>query len=391
MPYSLEWKGSPNFTPGNQTQAYYGQPRSITAGAGHWWNTPEAGATHDGVVSIFLNAARQASAHAVLSARRVTEMVRDHDTAWCTNNANPFTYAIEVDPRIMWKWQAGVSQEQRNLGNEIFETLAEYIADKRYHNIPWKPHKTWFSTQCNPIHWNEVNIRAQQIRAAKDAPPPIPEWIKNLQDIQDVKLQVLLPSAPIINLNNGQQVGSPIPQGTWIDIAKSTKVGGKEYYISSYSITNSLPNGIEKGFLGIPAPVPNPNPSPPKPEPEPEWLKNWTDIVDIDMYTRKESVEVVNLLDGSTTVSIRNKGTKIAIASSTEWMGQKYCITKYSTDKKLPHGIRLVDLDIKPLEPVVDPIQPPEPKPVDPAPTTDALIRENNSLLKQIWERIRGN
>lgn len=460
MAYKLEWNPSPNFTPGNQTQAYYGQPRSVKFGAGHWWNTPEAGATHDGVVSIFKNTARQASAHAVVSAGRVTEMVRDWDTAWCTNNANPYTYAIECDPRIMWRWQAGVSQAQRDLGNAIFETLAEYIADKRYHAIEWRPHNYWWQTQCNPIRWGEVMVRAQQIRAQKDAPvqaewqrnfkdiadetlvikrdgAPLrnlanvvevvktfnkgteihisaetrvngnryllteyarangtgqgfdeyelepkpaaqPEWIRNLQDIADTKLMVLAASAPIIDLNSGQPVGSPIPQGTWIDIAKLTVVGGKTYLISKYSVDNAMPNGILKDALGIPAPVPDPNPAPPKPAPEPTWLDKWQDIADLKMYTRQDNVEVVNLLDGSTTTRIAAKGTEIEIASSTEWMGQKYLITKYSTDKKLPHGIRLVDLDIKPVDPSTDPL------PADPDKSVDDIIRENNSLLKQI-------
>lgn len=466
MSYRLEWNASPNYTPGSQTKAFYGRPRSIDAGAGHWWNTPEAGATHDGVVSIFKNPARQGSAHAVLSAGRVTEMVRAHDTAWTTGSANPYTYSIEVDPRIMWKWQGGVSAAQRKLGSQIFETLAEYLADKRYHNLPWYPHKRWMNTQCNPIPWGEVMIRAKQIRAAKDTPAPKPpavrevsrqkysplnkmlfttditlqriptgakadnkvfkkndeidiaqlltmsdgskwyrtkyssdneigtgfpasslkqkppaqpEWIKNLKDINDVKLMVMSASAPIYDLNTGKQVGSPIPQGTWIDIAKQTVVGGKTYLISKYSADNAMPNGILKDMLGVPVP----KPEPPKPAPEPEWLKNWQDINDIFMYTRKEHVEVVNLLDGSTTTTIEAKGEKIAIASSTEWMGQKYLITKYSTDKKLPHGIRLVDLDIKPVDPNPTPIPP------DPERSVDDIIRENNSLLKQILKMLQ--
>lgn len=463
MGYQKNWIASPNFTPGAQTQAFYGRPRTIEFGAGHWWNTPEAGATHDGVVNIFTNPARQASAHAVVSDGRVTEMVRDHDTAWCTNNANPYTYAIELDPRVMWRWQAGVSQAQRDLGNRIFETAAEYLADKRYHALQWYPHNRWWQTQCNPINWNEIMIRAQQIRAAKDAPaapaitetarenynptkkmiftraitlqripsganadtkvfaagseidiaqlltmsdgskwyrtsfsatnnigngfpansltnvaPTPPEWQRNLQDITDVKLMVLQASAQIFDLNTGNPVGNPIPQGTWIDIAKQTTVGGKVYMISQYSAAQAMPNGILKDVLGIPAPEPDPNPTPPKPAPEPDWLSKWQDITNIDMYTRQANVEVVNLLDGKTVGTIADKGTKVAISSSTEWMGQKYLITEYSTTKKLPHGIRLVDLDIKPVAPVETPI------PADPNKSVDDVIRENNSLLKQL-------
>lgn len=464
MSYKLEWKPSPNYTPGSQTKAFYGRPRTIDFGAGHWWNTPEAGARHDGIVSIFLNPARQAAAHAVVSAGRVTEMVRSGDTAWCTNNANPYTYAIELDPRVMWKWQSGKTTAQKQLANQIFETVSEYIADKKFHNLTWYPHKKWFATQCNPILWTEIAKRAKQIYAAKHAPkptvswvklpkpiklvalrdtriyelpavkaigdtikkgtavdiasktsggswyrsaystakglnqglkasdfaeklpePPKPEWIRNLVDIADVKLMVLVAQAVIYDLNTGKPVGSPIAQGTWVDIAKQTTVGGKVYLITKYSVDNAMTNGLLKSDLGIPVPVPEP----PKPQPEPSWLDKWQDIVDTDMYTRKDAVEVVNLLDGKTTTTIPTKGTKVAIASSTEWMGQKYMITKYSTDKKLPHGIRLVDLDVKPVDPSTEPI------PEDPNKPVDDLIRENNSLLKailsllqKIWDKI---
>lgn len=469
MSYKKQWIPSPNFTPGPQTQAIYGRPRTIELGAGHWWNTPEAGATHDGVVNIFQNPAREASAHAVLSKERVTEMVRAWDTAWTTGRANPYTYSIEVDPRIMYKWGWGnPTRTQKALGHAIFETLAEYIADKNYQNLTWYPHKRWADTQCNPIHWNEVMIRAKQIHAAKNAKPTIswlpmdqprklvaevdvrvydlkqqkfvgetikkgtvidfktksadgkwlrsrystenkldhglprdkmaelaplkPEWIRNLKDIKDIKLMVLTASATIYDLNNPSQiVGSPIPQGTWIDVAKQTLVKGETYLISSYSVTNAKPHGILQSELGLPKPEPVPEPTPEPTDPEPEWLKNWQDIVDIAMYTRQSDVEVVNLLDGSTADIIKQKGTKVDIASSTEWMGQKYLITAWSTDNKKPHGIRLVDLDIKPVPDNSDPI------PEDPDKPVDDLIRDNNSLLQQIlallqkiWNFITG-
>lgn len=461
MSYKLEWKASPNYTPGSQTQAFYGQPRSIKFGAGHWWNTPEAGATHDGVVNIFLNPARQGSAHAVLSDGRVTEMVRATDTAWTTNNANPYTYSIETDPRIMWKWTS--SGANKALGERIFNTLCEYIADKGFHNLTWYPHNHWWQTQCNPIRWNEVMAGAKAVwqqkygtpaptwrpmdtprhllakedlrvinlstnqpvgnaikkgtdidfrekkeqngqlylrskystdaglnygidyRSLEELPAPVPEWQKNLKDITAVKLMVLSATAPIYNLNDTRlQVGSPIPQGTWIDFTKQTTVGGKVYLISSYSATNAMPNGILKTDVGIPATNPGTTPTP-----EPEWLKNWQDIADVTMYARAD-IEVVNLLDGSTVTTIA-KGTAVEIASATEWHGQKYLITKYSTEKKAAAGIRVVDLSANPVEDTSEPI------PEDPDQPVDDLIKENNSLLKQIlallqkiWDKITG-
>lgn len=354
MGYRIEWKPSPNFTPGNQSQAYYGRPRTIEFGAGHWWGSPTAGYSHAGVVNTFLNPARQASAHAVVSEGLVTEMVRPHDISWATNNANPFTVSIELKP---------------NMTPGDKETCAEYIADKGWHNLPWRPHNTWWNTACNPLPWGEIMTRAKQIHAAKHAPAPAPtpEWIRNLVDIQDVKLQVLVASTTVINLNTGQPVGSPIPQKTWVDFAKKTVVGGKTYLISNYSVTNAMPNGILEAHVGLPTPTP-------PVEDKPEWLKNWEDIADVTMYARADS-DVVNLITGATVGTVK-RGTPVDVASATTWHGQQYFITKYSTDKKLPHGMRVLDLDMKPVDPV--------PTPIPPAVPNEELIKE----IKGLWQKI---
>lgn len=456
MSYRLEWTPSPNFTPNAQTQAFYGRPRVIQFGAGHWWGDPNAGYGHQGVVNTFLNPARQASCHAVVSAGRVTEMVRQQDTAWCTNNANAFTYAIELKP---------------NMTAEDRETVAEFIADKGFHNMEWLPHKTWFATACNPLPWAEIRARAIQIYNAKHntpapaptpappatatierhvfaegirsfvvnkntnlwafnsnawagikavkafnagervdiygyavnknlnatylltkysydngimngfnqadmtlyvapapapVPPVAPEWQRNLKDITPVKLMVLVAQTQIVNLNDLSNI-KPLGQGTWVDFTKSTTVQGVEYLISSYSASQAMPNGIKKSDVGLPVVTP-------PVDDKPEWVKNWQDIVDVVMYARVDA-PVVNLLDGTTTTTIK-RGTKIEIASSTEWHGQKMLITKYSTDKKLPHGIALADLDMKPVEET--------PKPIPPVVPIDDVIRETNAIVKVI-------
>lgn len=456
MRYALEWRPSPNYTPNSQVRSVYGRPRTIEFGAGHWWGDPNAGYSHQGVVNTFLNPARQAAAHAVVSAGRVTEMVRPEDAAWCTNNANPFTVAIELKP---------------NMTAADKETCAEYIADKGWHNLPWRPHNTWWQTACNPLPWGEIMARAQQIwrdkhqtpapaptpappatatierhvfaegirtfivnkdtnlwafnsatwggiKAVKGfkagdrveiygyavnknlnatyfltkysydngimngfnqadmtlyvppapvpTPPVAPEWQRNLRDIAPVKLMVLPAQTQIVNLNDLTSI-KPLGQGTWVDFTKITTVQGKEYLISSYSATNGMPNGILKSDVGLPTPEP-------PVEDKPEWVKNWQDIADVDMYARVDA-PVVNLLDGKTTTTIK-RGTKIAIASATEWHGQKYLITKYSTDKNLPHGIALADLDLKPIEA--------DPAPVPPVQSTDDLIKETNAIVKAI-------
>jgi hypothetical protein len=453
MSYRLEWVASPNFTPASQVQRYYGRPRTIEFGAGHWWGDPNAGYSHQGVINTFLNPARQASAHAVISEGRVTEMVRSGDVAWATNNANPYTVAIELKPNM-------------TAGDKY--TCAEYIADKGWHNLQWKPHKTWWNTGCNPLPWGEIMQMAKDIwnqkhnapaptpspvkadiewvklanplkmvctkqptklwnfnqtawggfgNGVKDfnkgdqidiygkainktlgatylvtqysfdkkiangfnqadlepyvAPAPVaPEWQRNLVDIEDVKLTVLpAEGTQVVNLNDLSNI-TPLAKGTVVDIAKKTVVNGKTYLLSAYSVANLLPNGLLADHLGVPA-------QPPVNE-KPEWLENWEDITDKKMYTRVKA-PLVNLLDGSTIKEI-DINTEVEIASATTWHGQKYMITKYSTDKQEPRGIALVNLDN-------DPIKDPE-APIPPAPTQPTL-EERVSILEKLYTLIK--
>lgn len=440
MSYTIRpFKQSPNYTPNAQTAAFYGQPRIIKFGAGHWWDDPSRFPSFDGVINTFMNPARQASANAVVGDGVVQEMVRDVDTSWATNNANPYTFSIETDPQIYWMWNAGGDKAK---AQRIFDTLCEYIADKGYHNLQWFPHNHWWQTACNPINWQAVMDGAKAVWQRKYGQPAVretsrdvynptkkfvvvrecilenipfggkvgdkvykvgeqidikqrltmsdgsvwyrtpyssdnelatgfrdmnideyvekPEWQRNLKDITPVKLTVLVAQTPLVNLNDGSTI-KQLGQGTVIDFVKTTTVGGVEYLLSSYSATNAMPNGIKRADVGVPA-------QPPVNE-KPEWLKNWQDIEDVKMYARADT-DLVNLEDGST-IKVIPRGTEIAVASTTEWHGQKYAITEYSTSKQLGQGIRIDDLDMKPVG---------DGTPTEPAPE-QPTIEENVSWL----------
>lgn len=438
MSYNLlPFRQSPNYTPASQTPAFYGRPRTIEFGAGHWWDNPDLYPSFNGVVNAMMNPARQCSPHAVVGDGVVQPLVRPEDTSWCTASANPYTVSIETDPQIMRKWWGGDTAK----GERIFQTISEYIADMGWHNLPWKAHNQFpnQSTQCNPIDWGQVMARAKQIwneKHAAPAPTPpaqnadivweqlptpviyvtnkqptklwnfnqtnwsgfgngvkdfaqgdqivvfgkatnktlnrvylvtqysfekkitngfntvdltvyippaptpvVPEWQRNLKDITPVKLMVLPAQTAIVNLNDGSVI-KQLGQGTYIDFTKSTVVGGVEYLISSYSATQAMPNGIKRADVGVPA-------TPPANE-KPEWLQNWQDITDVKMYTRADT-DLVSLEFGAT-IKVIPRGTEVEIASTTEWHGQKYAITKYSTDNKLGQGIRIDDLDMKPVD-----------------------------------------
>lgn len=447
MSYTLlPFKQSPNYTPGSQTKAFYGRPRTIEFGAGHWWDDPARYPSFSGVVNTLMNAARQASAHAVVGDGRVQPLVRPGDTSWATGSANPFTVSIECDPQIIYMWRAG---GDKNKAKRIFETLAEYIADMGWHNLTWYPHKKWMQTGCNPIDWGSVMTRAKAIYKAKHAPKPttpkvswskmdtprqmlaavdlkvvdlntnktigdtikkgtaidfaskatvngkaylrskysteknlnqgieqsklvekpapVPEWQKNLKTISPVKLMVLVKQTPIVDLNTLKTI-KQLGQGTYVDFTKSTTVKGVEYLISSYSATQAMPNGIKRADVGVPA-------KPPVSE-KPEWLLNWQDIADVKMYARADT-DLVNLENGDT-IKVIPRGTEIAVASTTEWHGQKYAITEYSTEKKLGQGIRIDDLDMKPVSDGPD---------IPPAPTQPTL-EDRVSWLEKAFNAI---
>lgn len=437
----LPFRQSPNYTPAGQTRAFYGRNPSRDEGAGHWWDDPTRFPSFSGVVATLMNPARQASAHDVVGDGVVQPLVRKEDTSWATGNANPFTYSIETDPQIIYRWRAGGDKAK---ADRIYNTLCERIADVSMHDKVWRPHKYWMQTGCNPIEWADVMAGAKAIWQKKygtpkpsftwipmdvprkmitnvdlyvvdvstgknvgsvikkgttidlatkttvngvlyvrsvystnqglnngidysklvEVPKPVPEWQKNLVDITPVKLMVLPAQTPIVDLNTNAVI-KQLGQGTWIDFSKKTTVGGKVYLISSYSATNAMPNGILQSDVGVPA-------NPPANE-KPEWLKNWQDIADVDMYARADT-DLVNL-DNGLTIQVIPRGTKVRIASTTEWHGQKYAISEYSTSKGIGNGIRIDDLDLKPIE---------SNEPVEPSPTQPTIEDNVNWLVKAV-------
>lgn len=412
--YTKNWVASPNFTPGNQTAAFYGRIREILGGAGHWWNWPRSGASHDGIVSYMANRARQAAPHAVLSDRRVTEMVRDWDTAWCTGAANPYTFAIEIDPRIMFKWgYDNPSAAERQLGERIFETLCEYIADKKYHGIPWKAHKVWApGTECNPIPYNEVMARAKQIYKEKYEKPAW-NWIP--MDIPRT-MTANVDLRPL-DLATGKRVGDVIKKGTKIEFRTKTDFNGALYLRTKYSTEHGLNYGIEFNnlkeleaeYVANDLPMDNPRImvmakdatkidfATMKPvegtlvkgrevpfarktvvggvtylrtehdsrnkiwygiklddliEYQPEWIKNLDDIEDLKLFvTPAEGTPVYDLNTGKLIPdSVIAKGTAVDIAMRTKVGDQEYYISNYAAKNARPNGIKIEDLAV-PAEP----------------------------------------
>lgn len=351
---------SPNYTPESQVRATWGRPRTIEIVAQHWWGDPNTNPTFEGVIATLCNPSRQASAHFVATGtgRRVACLVNLNDASWATNSANPYSISIEGDPRCR---------------DEDYDVIAELIAELRVAygiQLPIRPHRDFVATACpgnydlNRLNalalekqkYADINKDYGQITIPAPQPPaPVqPEWIRNLVDITDVKLSVLpAGGTKVINLNTLAPVNDVIiPKGTQVDIAKETTVGGKKYYISSYSASNGASNGILASDLGIPAVPPA--------EEKPEWLKNLKDIADVDMWTRSDT-PVLNISD-SQTVQTLPINTKVRVIKSTEVLGKQMLVldgektmvdTVYLSDKPISNPTDDLDKRLTLLEKVV--------------------------------------
>ena len=333
-------KNSPNYTPNALVRGAFGYPRTIDWITIHWWGDPNQGPSYEGVVAWLCNPRSQVSAHDVITGTgsRVAVIVNYSDAAWHAGSAtgNATSLGFECDPRCR---------------DEDYEAVAQDVAETwRYygHEIPLRPHNSWSTTQC-PGHYdlNRITARARQINNPKPAPTPVPapqptpvpaqpEWVRNLKDITDVKLSVLPAGGTrVINLNTLAPVKDVIiPKGTQVDIAKETTVGGKKFYISSYSANANIANGVLASDLGVPV-------KPPVQE-KPEWLKNLQDISDKDMWTRSET-PVLNIENGDVLERLPIN-TKVRVTHATQVVGKNLLVLE--GNKKVIETVYLSDTPI---------------------------------------------
>lgn len=201
-----------------------------------------------------------------------------------------------------------------------------------------------------------TGFRAEDLSEIVVTPPVVvqPEWVRNLVDITDVKLTVLkAEGTPVINLATLEVLPSTlIPKGTQVDIAKETTIGGKKYYLTSYSVSKGISNGILAADLGIPAVPPV--------EEKPEWLKNLKDIKDKDVWTRSET-PILNLADGTVAKNVP-VNTKLRITHATELLGQSLLVLEgskqaielvYASDTEIKNPTDDLEARVSGLEAIV--------------------------------------
>ena len=179
-----------------------------------------------------------------------------------------------------------------------------------------------YATSKN-INWGILFSNLEEITAP--APDPDPEWIRNLKWDDTIGKLSVLPAGGtrVLHLVTMANVNDEIiPKGTQVDIVGHTTIGGKKYYISSYSKTKGLPWGIPADTLGVPVVVP--------PQEKPEWLKNLKDVTDQTFYARSDT-PILKVEDGSTS-RIVPINTPILITHATELLGNEYMVLDGQTE-----------------------------------------------------------
>lgn len=153
-----QWSNA--FSPGRPA----GDPNVIVI---HYWGV--TGQKHQNVVNYLCRPGGDTSAHYVVSAGRVTQLVHDYDRAWhAGSGGNPRGIGIECRPEM----SAG-----------DFETVAKLIAAIRdeWGPLPLSKHNDYMSTSC-PGPWASqlarLSARADEIRSGKKpattTPAPAP-------------------------------------------------------------------------------------------------------------------------------------------------------------------------------------------------------------------------
>ena len=243
----------------------------------HHWGGGEGANKHDNIVNYFLSqaAAGNKSTNYVGSDNKITLMVSPDNVAWCSNNGNPTTISIELQP---------------TLGAEGYKKCGWLVAqlEERYgRTLQLFPHSYWTATACpGNIDLNRIRSEADKWKRGEytqPKPDPKPTPAPTIQVTHSV-----LPTPIMYKLKNNANLWN-YNAATWSDfkviksfnkgdtltvyaIADNHNVGAK-YGVTEYSYSKGITNGVNMVDLELAAGNPQPIPMPPpvqSPDPVPE-------------------------------------------------------------------------------------------------------------------------
>lgn len=135
LPEVERGKTSPN-THRDRIDPRNGQKYGVKHTTTHWWGEPK-GQSFDGIVNHLCDPGPEVSAHYVISAGRVAQIIDEKDSSWANGNrvANFESITIECDPNDV---------------EGTLPVLAALLRDirSRHGDIPNYPHSHWTSTLC---------------------------------------------------------------------------------------------------------------------------------------------------------------------------------------------------------------------------------------------------
>lgn len=139
----------------------------------HWWGEP-SGQAFDGIVNHLCDPGPEVSAHYVIGAGRVAQLVDEADSSWANGNrvANFESITIECDP------------------NDVLGTLPVLAAlikeiRARHGDLPIYPHSHWVSTLCCGDYEPHLDAVDQLARTGKTivSKPPAPAVLPTGKDL----------------------------------------------------------------------------------------------------------------------------------------------------------------------------------------------------------------
>lgn len=263
----------------SEARAYYGRydRAGITV---HWWGDGTGASNHDNIVNYMNNqaAAGNKSVNYVLSDNKITLCVSPDNVAWASQSGNPTTISVETQPTLgaegykKWGW------------------LVDQLEQRYGRSLPLYPHSQWFATACpGSIDLNRIRAEANKWKTGQYDPkppvvlppvpppvitlPPPPQVVLQITDIVNKKVK-LIRQANLWDLHFAKYADAKavksLPAGTVIEVSAEAKHPlGSTYYLSEYSHSKGISQGINVKDCEDVKAVPIPTTEPPAPIPTP--------------------------------------------------------------------------------------------------------------------------
>jgi N-acetylmuramoyl-L-alanine amidase CwlA len=189
MTYTTNYVQAKAYTVGRPIKPGSSIQTTVTTIIIHWWGDPAGHPTFENTVSYFKNGGNNTSAHYVVEAGRVTQMVSDNDTAYAAGNwaMNLRSINIECNPRATDTDKATVAELVTNLR-------------KTHGNLVMIGHRDVISTDCPGVYYPPNVTLAPWLNNTPPVTPPTPTLSK---EEMYIFMQTTEPANPIYLLVPG--------------------------------------------------------------------------------------------------------------------------------------------------------------------------------------------